>query len=418
MDRRTFVRAAALAGVGATLPGSLRAGQRPRVRAITRGPKYHWFGYYDKHQFDPSNRYVLGMEVDFEGRSPRAEDVIRIGMVDTADGDRWIELGESRAWGWQQGCMLQWVPGTPSTVIWNDREDDRFVARVLDVSTGQRRALPRPVYALSPDGAFGVGTDFSRLDRMRPGYGYAGVPDRFEGLRAPDELGVYRMNLETGDSELIYSVAAAAQVPFRGGPTTDQWNWFNHLLVSPDAARTIFLHRWRSTLPERGSGGGRFETRLFTVGVDGGDPYVLDPSGYTSHFIWDDPRHITAWTRPEGEPDGFYRFTDRTRQVQPVGAGTMTLNGHNTNLPGHDNRWILNDTYPQGRARMQTLYLYEVPTGRVVVLGHFHSPPRYTGEWRCDLHPRSGRDGRTVCFDSTHGGDGRQMYLVELDGLV
>ena len=35
----------------------------PPVRAITKGPQYHWFGYYDKLQFDPTSRYVLGNEV-------------------------------------------------------------------------------------------------------------------------------------------------------------------------------------------------------------------------------------------------------------------------------------------------------------------------------------------------------------------
>jgi len=45
----------------------------PPCRATTAGPKFHWFGYYDKLQFDPTSRYVLGMEVDFEGRSPRAD---------------------------------------------------------------------------------------------------------------------------------------------------------------------------------------------------------------------------------------------------------------------------------------------------------------------------------------------------------
>ena len=81
------------------------------VRSITTGPRYHWFGYYDKLQFDVRNRRVLGMSVDFEHRSPQPDDVIEIGLVDLADGDRWIALGESRAWCWQQGCMLQWRPG-------------------------------------------------------------------------------------------------------------------------------------------------------------------------------------------------------------------------------------------------------------------------------------------------------------------
>ena len=51
-------------------------------------PKHHWFSYYDKLQFDPTGRYALGMEVDFEHRSPRAEDSIRVGLVDLQDNDR------------------------------------------------------------------------------------------------------------------------------------------------------------------------------------------------------------------------------------------------------------------------------------------------------------------------------------------
>ena len=68
------------------------------IRRITHGPNFHWFGYYDKLQFDPTGRYVLGMEVDFEGRSPSAEDRISVGMIDLADRDRWNELDKTNAW--------------------------------------------------------------------------------------------------------------------------------------------------------------------------------------------------------------------------------------------------------------------------------------------------------------------------------
>ncbi|MCB0145112.1 MAG: hypothetical protein KDE50_34845, partial [Caldilineaceae bacterium] len=64
-----------------------------KLRPITHGPRYHWFGYYDKRQFDPSSRYILGMAVDFEHRSPRPEDVIEIGMIDLHNADRWMTLG-------------------------------------------------------------------------------------------------------------------------------------------------------------------------------------------------------------------------------------------------------------------------------------------------------------------------------------
>src|SRR6187401_530994 len=96
LTRRDVLRAGA-AGIGlAGLAQFARAAdvKLPPVRVITRGPKFHWFGYYDKFEFDPTNRYVLGMEVDFEHRQPKPEDTIRIGMVDLHDSDRWIELGQ------------------------------------------------------------------------------------------------------------------------------------------------------------------------------------------------------------------------------------------------------------------------------------------------------------------------------------
>ncbi len=427
ITRRTFMERLALAGcLGPALPAFTRNAPPAPARAITHLPGHHWFGYYDKLQFSPDNRCVLGMETMFEGRTPTAEDVLGVGMVDTGMGDRWIEFGVSRAWGWQQGCMLQWRPPDAWEALWNDREDTpqgaRFVTRILDVKTGAQRTLPKPVYALSPDGRRAVGADFARIQRLRPGYGYQGVEDAYADVLAPADSGIYRMDLDTGEHELIVSIADLAAIPFEGGGFAEATHYVNHLLVSPDGERFIFLHRWRprpgSEAAERYKNVGGFGTRMFTAGMDGSDLYVLDPSGFTSHFIWDDPRHVTAWTRPEGKPHGFYRFTDRTDEVAPVGAGMMAENGHNTYLPGTGNAWILNDTYPSRDERLQTLYLYHEPTDRKVVLGRFHEPPEYAGEWRVDLHPRASRDGAKVCIDSTHGGDGRQMYLLDVSEVV
>ena len=57
-------------------------------------------------------------------------------------------------------------------------------------------------------------------------------------------------------------------------------------------------------------------------------------------------------------------------------------------------------------------------SGRRVPLGHFHSPPEYRGEWRCDTHPRASRDGTKIVIDSPHGGDGRQLYLIDVADLI
>ena len=379
------------------------------AQPITTGPKYHWFGYYDKLQFDPTDRYVLGMEVDFEHRSPTRDDRIAVGMIDRQDNHRWIELGHSRAWCWQQGCMLQWRPGTTSEVLWNDRQGDAFVCHVLDVATRERRTLPMPVYTVSPDGRTGFCPHFGRVNDMRPGYGYAGVPDPCRAIAAPEDSGLWHVDLETGECALILSIADVVAIPWPQGEFGDAKHYFNHLLVSPDGTRVEFLHRWGT------EGGHGRVTRMLTVAPDGSDCRVVDDCGKTSHFIWRDPAHILAWSNAVDDRGAFYLFDIRTGTAEAVGPEQMTQDGHVGYLPGND--WLVNDTYPDGE-RHRTLYLYHVATDRRIDLGRFLSPLEYDGEWRCDLHPRVSRDGRFLTIDSVHENHGRQIYLLDIGDVL
>ena len=381
------------------------------VVPLTSGPKHHWFGYYDKFQFDPTKRYVLGMEVDFEDRHPNPDDVVRVGMVDRFAGNRWIPLAKSRAWSWQQGCMLQWLPGSREEVIFNDREGDAFVSRILNVSTKKLRTLPAPVYALSPDGAFAVTTDFARIGMIRYGYGY---PVR-EGdkehpvFAAPSDTGIWRMRLASARADLILSLDKLMRWPGPRVLAPDAVHWTNHLLYSPDGRRVVFLHRYREK--------NRTQTRMLTCDPDGGNLFQINPGGYMSHFFWRDPAHILAWASVPGRRGaGFFLFKDRTREVSPVGPGAMKVNGHVSVLS--DPGWVLNDTYASESGGLQTLYLFDSRKNRRHELGRFAMPQQYHGGLRCDLHPRASADGRLIVFDSTHGGSGRQMYLIDVTEIV
>ncbi len=407
LNRRAFLQAAAGAlPVVACADGEML----PPVRAITHGPKFHWFGYYDKLEFDPTGRYVLGMEVGFENRSPNPEDVIKVGMVDLKDRDRWIELGESRAWNWQQGCMLQWLPGSKTEIIWNDRQNDRFVCHILDVKTRKKRLLPAPISAISPNAQWAVAPDFRRLGDTRPGYGYAGVPDPNKDVPAPPDAGIWWLDLKSGRQRMVVSFADAAKVPYMHGDLTGAKHWFNHLLVSPDGSRFIFLHGWSGAKGPRRSG-----ARMFAANPEGKELYVVEPYGSTLKTAWRDPKHILAWAWHPSHGEKYYLYEDRTDKVEVFAPEAMPENGHPSYLPG--NRWILNDTYPD-KERYQHPYLYNVESGKRFPLGHFRSPPEYRGEWRCDTHPRSSPDGRTVVIDSPHGGNGRQLYLIDSRRLV
>jgi hypothetical protein len=405
MTRREWL---ALAGSAAAFGAD--AEKLPPVRAITRGSKFHWFGYYDKLEFDPTSRYVLSNEVTFQGRQPKPDDVIKLGMIDLHNDDRWIELAETTAWCWQQGCMLQWLPGSKSEVIFNDREGDHYVSRILDVKSGKKRTLPGPIYAVSPDAKWAIAPDFRRLADQRPGYGYNGIPDPNRDVLAPDNAGIWKMDLRTGERKLIVTFAAAVAVPNPRADWTGAKHWFNHLLVSPDGSRFIFLHRWKG-----GAAGAKQVTRMFTARADGKDLHVIDDYGGVSHFIWRDTRHILSWADRPPLGKRFYLYEDGGDKIEVVAPDLMVKDGHCTYLPGK--RWILCDTYPN-QQRNQNPYLYDTRTGTRHPLGYFHSPAEYKDEFRCDTHPRFSPDGHKAVIDSPHDGIGRQLYLIDISSIA
>lgn len=438
MKRRQFVGTLTKASLAlGALPTSrlLASPTTYPITQITEGDQQHWFGYYDKWQVDPTGRYALGNQVDRIFRSPTAQDTLRIGLIDLEDGNRWTEIGQSTSWGWQQGCMLQWIPGSTEEVIWNDHaEGEGFVSRIYNRRTQSTRTLPYPIYTLSPDGSFGLGVDFARLQFFRPGYGYPTKIPRAGFPRAPEDRGVRRIDLQTGESQLIISYAQIAA--FGGYPVdlSDYYHWFNHLLINPSATRFIFLNRSRPIGPVEamnawygqnqqirfsGSTSGLYLTRALTANIDGSDVFALNDSGRFSHFIWKGDDIITAWSATnDGGKSAFYEFPDFTTDYRLIDHEAMPENGHNTYVPHTNDEWILNDTYPSRRDRKQTLYLYHTPSRRRVDLGRFLSPETFKGEWRCDLHPRCDQAGQRVFFDSTHVGDRRQMFSIDIRDIV
>ncbi len=374
-------------------------------KRVTSGPKQHFFGYYDKAQWDFSDRWLLGCAADVAGRQPSPNDVLTLGMIDTQSSDGFMPFASTKAWCWQQGCMLQWLPGSDAEVIYNDRIGDRFVSIIRNVQTGEWRILPRPVYSVSPDGRYAVSLNFSRLDWARPGYGYAGITDWRADVDAPSDDGVFVMDLATGKHHLVISLyemrALETDCSMLG-----VHHWVNHLLFNPSGTRFVYLHRWFS----EDTGG--FATQLCTANADGSDMFVSQLSR-SSHFIWEDDTTILIWGADRGVP-GYYRLQDKTDAKERIGENVLVRDGHCTVSP--DKRWLLTDEYPDATNR-RALLLYDLKEDYRVDIAHLQNDPSLTGPLRCDLHPRFNRQGDQVCIDSVHEG-ARQMYCFDVSAVV
>ena len=417
------------------------------IEALTRGPRHHFFGFYDACPWDASERYVLALETDFIDRMPTGREPATVGVGDTSDGNRWHPIAETFAWNFQQANRLQWVPNTDRTLVYNVREGERFAAELHSLDTGERRRLEEPIYALAPDGRSALSIDYARLQRLG-GYGYPGVDDPRAGVAAPDDAGIRRIDLANGRGQLLISVA---QVAAHGASKASQQShhYLSHVTFNPQGTRICFLHRfWLAD--------GGFYTRLFTADPDGSDLYCL-AEGTLSHFDWFEEDRIMIWGRhrplvamarqrnlfalPILKPlldvlrrqtRGFVRqhvigdrylvLTDRSKRVDAIGIGTLTEDGHPTRFPGSSR--ILTDTYPDEQ-HYRTLILFDLDRNERTDVGRFYALPDAEhwvddlGEkWevsgmRSDLHPRWNRSESRICIDSIHGGS-RQMYAVEV----
>ena len=61
--------------------------------------------------------------------------------------------------------------------------------------------------------------------------------------------------------------------------------------------------------------------------------------------------------------------------------------------------------------------LYDIERKGKIGLGQFYSEEIFTGDIRCDLHPRWSSDRKMITFDSVHEGS-RQIYLANVEEIV
>lgn len=379
------------------------------AKMVTSG-KHHFFGYYDKCQWDATDRYMIALETEFMNRAPEPDDVAVIGLIDTQNDNEWKPVAETTAWCWQQSCMLHWLPSAADReIIYNVKKKDKFVAEIRDVFTGETREIPHAIYCLSPNGKEAIGHNFARVGVTRPGYGYVGLPDPWHDDLAPADDGLYHINLETGETELIVTLKQIAEMkPYPNVP--DAKHWFNHIQFNPDGSRFIFLHRARCLKTDEFLG-----TNAFTANPDGSGLHCMYDEGRFSHFDWQDPKHLMAWSCTEGLGEHFIIYTDQSDVKKVFAEKEIQADGHNSFSP--DRKWIANDTYPAKEDHKRTLMVVEIENEKRVDLGRFYAPPELKADFRCDLHPRWNRKGTKISFDSAHEGM-RQVYICDVEDIV
>jgi hypothetical protein len=383
------------------------------ILSLTTGPKHHFFGYYGINPWDSAVRRHLALETSFHEHRPAVGDMATVGLVDRQTGV-FTPYATTSAFNLQQGSMMHWIDaGYGEEFTYNDWQDDWLVSRAVNPDTRQVRTIRGAIAAVSPTAPLAIGLNFARMAHCRPVVGYANNADPASLSRAPEDDGLWLLDLRSGEPRLLLSIAEVIEAS--GDPDVQgMLAWFNHVLFNTDGSRLLFFCRTR--LAE-----GHFSS-LWTVNPDGsGLQCQISFKNRISHFAWYDEQRVLISTDVLGEM-GFVEFADGKGDYRPVGIGILPRDGHACFSP--DRRWILTDTsaYWQGdtavvRTFARDLILYDPRNHVRVSLGTYNADPLFTGDIRCDLHPRWSPDGRLVTFDSVHEGT-RQVYSIDVSEIV
>lgn len=365
----------------------------------------YFYGYYDKSPWDATDRYMICIKVKQAYKSVTPKEPGIVGVIDTQDGNKFKEIGITHSWNVQQSCMAQWMgPDYKSHILYNDFRNGHYCAVIYNFKTKkEEKVLPMAAYDVARDGSFILSLDFSRLHRMRPGYGYSNLPEETEGELCPNKGCIWKVDIVTGDvTELFKYTDFAAFEPNESMIGAE--HKVNHLMISPNCKRFMVLHRWFQK--------GRKHTRLVTVNINKTEMYNLSDDVFVSHCYWKNDDEILSFLRKKEIGDHYYLLKDKTQEYKMYWS-VLNTDGHCSYSSNGD--LIITDTYPD-RKRIASVYLCSELGGKegtVKRLARVFTPFKYDNDCRCDLHPRWNHVGNKICIDSVHEGK-RGLYVISV----
>lgn len=372
------------------------------IKCVTNTKYEHLFGYYDKSPWDATGTNIIYLKVK-DARKNAASNTPAEIIFKNVNNLEEKTIARTNSWNVQQGSMLQWLgPDFETKILYNDYRNGSFCSVILNIKTNEEKIINAPVYSVSKDGKKALTLDFSRLNTLRPGYGYMNTDDYTEGVKCPDSACIWVVDLD--DNKIDPILTYRQLYDFEHKSNMDQsFHKVNHIMINPSGDRFMFLHRWIDN-------GVKYD-RLLTCNIDGSDLYNLLDEDMVSHCNWKDDNTIIAFAHTYEFGNHYYILCDKNAKQKFVLKGLPDVDGHPSYSP--DGRYIITDSYPNFN-RKQRLYLFDVKTENCKQIAEIYSNKHYKNETRCDLHPRWNSDSSEICFDGAQN-NFRQVYTLKIE---
>jgi len=385
------------------------------VEQITEGPNHHFFGYIGHVGTIPwnaSGRYILSLETGFHDHMPAPTDAANILLIDTENDYKQIEVDETRAWNFQQGTMFYWNPEKPETqFFFNDRDTTNNHVFTVLYDIEKRKRIKEYRYPDTPFGNSGVaqnggkflGINYARLARLRPVTGYPEAYDWTVGEQAPDDDGVFIVDVKTGEKRLLVSFKELADDLELLNPAAGEHPLFiNHTLWNRTDDLIYFYVR------------AQYLTRKKSVN----NPYTIRPDGtglthhkyYGGHPEWLPGDKIIG---SHGDDQIIYSIPEKKIVGKIGNPEILPKTGGDTAL-SPDEKWIA-VSWKEGKGAGMSYYVIF----RRSDMAYVHSPGisrggRLEGELRVDPAPRWNRTSDKLLVPGAADDGTRQLFIITM----
>lgn len=362
----------------------------------------YFFGYYDKSPWDATDTYMIALKVKDAHKVPDSTEEAEIVVFDTKNNNSIQKIGTTHCWNTQQGCMAQWLaPDFKSKIIYNDFRNGKYISVIYNFDLKkEEKVFDKPIYDVAKNGKFALTLDFSRLHRLRKGYGYANIEEETKKEKCPDKTCIWKIDLENGDISEVLKYTDLAKFDNKES-MIDAEHKVNHIMISPNGKRFMVLHRWFKNNEKF--------TRLVTMNVDGTDKYNLSDDDFVSHCCWKNDKEILSFLNKKETGKHYYLMKDKSNEYKMLWP-ELNTDGHCTY--SFDGKNVITDTYPN-RKRIATVYLCNEDDNISQKIVRVFSPFKYDNDTRCDLHPRWNHASNKICIDSVHEGS-KQLYVIDV----
>lgn len=384
-----------------------------KISQLTTGSKHHFFGYIGQCRTIPWNatgRYILGLEIDTINRMPLPGEAATIILIDTYDNNKILRVDKTYAWNPQQGTMFYWNPlATGTQFFFNDRdlETGKVFTVIYDIEKKKRvreyryQDMPIGNSGVAADGSAWLGLNYGRLARLRQVTGYPGALDWSKNEVAPENDGIFIVDLKTGEKRLLVSYSQLEKKLKERDPNMVHDGLFiNHTLWNRDCDRIYFFVRagWN------GQGYKRVNTP-FSVRPDG-KGLTLHETNIGGHPEW---AESTLLIGRQGKNQILYDV-DKKQVVGQLGNPDIFPDPEGDISLSPDGGWFVNgDT-------KGTKNFYNVYRRSDGVFSRSEGVDKgvYSGDIRIDPAPQWNRTNDAILVPGIDKNKTRQLFLIRV----